>query len=277
MIIDSHTHLSGPPFNEETLYATYPDGGAFDMGIERAACHVDLLLEDMEERGVERSLVMGFPEMITNEQLSDLVKKHPDKITGFAGVRDPKSEDSIRELDHSVKELGLRGLKLHPDCHSFSPSDREIVPLIKCAAELDVPTLIHSYPGGMRRGYFGTAAPDTIDEDTGSVGPDNNCIAGLQHYIGDFGALVGVGSSAGPCQRIARSAVGGVINTAIDGPVCVAAFSLAGVGCVVEAEIDQQVIGSVIFKRRREHEFHPAGGADGFVTLINGGPAGGLP
>lgn len=181
MIIDSHTHLSGPPFNEETLYTTYPDGGGFDMGIERAACHIDLLLEDMEERGVDRALVMGFPEMITNEQLSDLVMKHPDKITGFAGVRDPKSEDAIQELDHSVKELGLRGLKLHPDCHSFSPSDREIVPLIRRAAELDVPTLIHSYPGGMRRGYFGTAAPDTIDDLKAQV-PEATIIIGHMGY-----------------------------------------------------------------------------------------------
>ncbi len=181
MIIDSHTHLSGPPFNDETLYATYPDGGAFDLGIERAACHIDLLLEDMEERGVDRALVMGFPEMITNEQLSELVKKHPDKITGFTGVRDPKSEDAIQELDHSVKALGLKGLKLHPDCHSFSPSDRAIVPLIRRAAELDVPTLIHSYPWGLRRGYFGIATPDTIDDLKAHV-PEATIIIGHMGY-----------------------------------------------------------------------------------------------
>ena len=187
MIIDSHTHLSGPPFNDETLYATYPDGGAFDLGIERAACHIDLLLEDMEERGVDRALVMGFPEMITNEQLSELVKKHPDKITGFTGVMDPKSEDAIQELDHSVKTLGLKGLKLHPGLHSFAPSQPEVVPLIRRAAELGVPVLIHCYP--WPPGYYQNNLPHHIDSLMKAV-PEVTIIVGHMGQVNYHDMLV---------------------------------------------------------------------------------------
>lgn len=133
------------------------------MHIERRACHVDLLLKDMDDRDVEKAIVMGVPECITNEQLAQIVKRHPDRIIGFAGVHDPKTSESVHDLETGVKEHGLRGLKLHPDLHSFSPADKEIVPLIQCAADLKVPTLIHSYPGGMRRGYFGKGSPEHID------------------------------------------------------------------------------------------------------------------
>jgi len=180
MIIDSHTHLSGPPYNTDSIIISYPDGGSFDLNIERRACHVDLLLKDMDDRGVDKALVMGIPECITNEQLSELVKKHPDRIIGFAGVFDPKTSESVRDLKAAVKQ-GLRGLKLHPDLHSFAPSDEEIVPLIQCAADLKVPTLIHSYPGGMRQGYFGKGSPEHIDTLKSHV-PDSTIIIGHMGY-----------------------------------------------------------------------------------------------
>jgi len=177
MIIDSHTHLSGPPFNNEPIVISYPDGGSFNIGVERQACKIEHMLEDMDAREIDKALVMGFPEMITNQELSDIVNKYPKRIIGFTGVYDPKSEQAVQDLTKAVKEQGLRGLKLHPDCHSFSPSDREIIPLIKCAAELNVPVLIHSYPGGMRRGYFRRTVPETIDDLKANV-PDATIIIG---------------------------------------------------------------------------------------------------
>ena len=177
MIIDSHTHLCGAPFNNDPIVITYPDGGSFNIRVERQACKVEYLLEDMNNRNVDKALVMSFPESITNQELSRIVKKYPKRIVGFTGVYDPKSEQAVQDLTKAVKELGLRGLKLHPDCHSFSPSDKEIIPLIKRASELSVPVLIHSFPGGMRRGYFGRSTPDTVDDLKDHV-PDATIIIG---------------------------------------------------------------------------------------------------
>ena len=139
------------------------------------------MIEDMDTRGVEKAVVMGLPEQITNKELSDLVKQYPKRLIGFAGVWDPKKPEAVTMLEEGVTKLGLKGLKLHPDCHSFSPEDKEIVPLIKRAAELEVPTLIHSYPGSMRRGYFHKAAPETIDELKKHV-PDATIIIGHMGY-----------------------------------------------------------------------------------------------
>ena len=163
MIIDSHVHLCGPPHNQESAQISIVEGGTFTLPFKRGECTMELLLEDMDRRGVDMALVMGFPEMISNEHLSELMKEHQKRIIGFTGVMDPKSSDSVTQLKTAVEDLGLRGLKLHSDCHSFSPADPEIVPLISCAAELNVPVLIHSYPGGMVRGYFNLSTPGHID------------------------------------------------------------------------------------------------------------------
>ncbi|MHA1199973.1 MAG: amidohydrolase family protein, partial [Candidatus Heimdallarchaeaceae archaeon] len=53
---------------------------------------------------------------------------------------------SVEELENAVTNLGLKGLKLHPGIQNFSPADPEIVPLIKKAAELRIPTFIHMVP-----------------------------------------------------------------------------------------------------------------------------------
>jgi predicted TIM-barrel fold metal-dependent hydrolase len=139
------------------------EGGSFTAPFTRAEGKVDLFLLDMDERGGDKAVVMGLFDQISNEQLSELMREHSERIIGFAGVANPKSEDSVAVLEEAVGELGLRGLKLHPDLHSFSPADPEIVPLIRCAAELDVPVLIHCFPGGMVRGYFNLNTPGHID------------------------------------------------------------------------------------------------------------------
>jgi len=164
MIVDSHTHLCGSPLNDETQVISYPEGGSFSLGLPRKVANVESLIEDMNSRNINKALVMGFPELVTNQELSDMMKKYPKRIIGFTGVLDPKKPKAVKELEYAVTKLGLKGLKLHPDCHSFSPDEEEIVPLIKKAAELGVPTLIHSYPGSMRRGYFHRASPETVDE-----------------------------------------------------------------------------------------------------------------
>jgi predicted TIM-barrel fold metal-dependent hydrolase len=162
-MIDSHTHLTGPPHSQEQLVWPIVEGGSFTAPFTRAEGKPKYLLKDMDQRGIEKALVMGFPNTITNQQLSEVMREHPDRIIGFASVRDPKSSEAVTELKDAVEKLGLKGLKLHPDIHSFSPSDPEVYPLIRCAADLDVPVLIHCLPGGMIRGYFDLNTPGHID------------------------------------------------------------------------------------------------------------------
>ena len=50
----------------------------------------------------------------------------------------------MQELERSVRELGLRGLKLHPIHQGFAPNDERFYPLYEKCAELGVPLLVHT-------------------------------------------------------------------------------------------------------------------------------------
>ncbi len=47
-------------------------------------------------------------------------------------------------FDGQYKELGLKGLKLHPRSQLFKPSDETIVPVLEACVALGVPILFHS-------------------------------------------------------------------------------------------------------------------------------------
>jgi predicted TIM-barrel fold metal-dependent hydrolase len=62
---------------------------------------------------------------------------------------------AIQELERSVKELGLKGLKLHPTTQAFSPNDTRFYPLWETASSLGIPVLFHSGQTGVGAGTPG--------------------------------------------------------------------------------------------------------------------------
>jgi len=96
----------------------------------------------------------GFP-YPGNERVAEAVRRHPDVFTGFASVDPWKGEAAVRELERSVRELGLRGLKLHPGLQAFTPNERRFGPLYAKCAELDIPLNIHTGHPGIGAGVPG--------------------------------------------------------------------------------------------------------------------------
>jgi predicted TIM-barrel fold metal-dependent hydrolase len=98
----------------------------------------------MEEAGIDRTVI--FPINNTsyqeaNVEIAEYVRRWPSKFIGFA-KHDAKTEaGKIRELlRHEVRNLGLRGLKLHGQ-----PSPE----MMETVSELRIPILVH---------------PDTVDK-----------------------------------------------------------------------------------------------------------------
>lgn len=126
-VIDAHCHAgSGMNAGKEGAapWTTY-------NGIEGT-------LRRMDEVGIDRTVL--FPISNTtyekaNEEIAGFVRRHPDRFIGFA-KHDPVAEAGrIRELlTREVRELGLRGLKLH------QVPTREVLDVV---AELRIPVLFH--------------------------------------------------------------------------------------------------------------------------------------
>jgi len=96
----------------------------------------------------------GIPYM-GNDYVADIVQKYPDQFMGFASVDPWKGKLAIQELERSVKELGLRGLKFHPTTQAFFPNDPQFYPLWEKAAALDIPVLFHTGQTGVGSGRPG--------------------------------------------------------------------------------------------------------------------------
>ena len=160
-IIDSHTHVCGPPFNDDVFHVTAADGRTFDLPFKRRDCSVSRLLDDMNTHSIERAVVVAFEGIVTNEELSQIVAEHSSRLVGFAYLGDPLNADNATNmLERAVTELGLRGLKLLPGIQGFRPDDPRLVPVIQKAADLKIPVFIHTHP--WPRGSFDMHKPEHI-------------------------------------------------------------------------------------------------------------------
>lgn len=79
----------------------------------------------------------------SNEQIAELCQMSK-RFIGFASV-DPHNKKAVDELEHAVKELGLRGLKLSPPTQEFFPNDQErAYPIYEKAQYLGIPVIFHA-------------------------------------------------------------------------------------------------------------------------------------
>jgi hypothetical protein len=100
-------------------------------------------LRRMDEAGIARSIIFPISNVTyenANEEIASYVRRWPERLIGFA-KHDAKTEaGKIRAmLRREVRQLGLRGLKLHG-----VPSQE----MVEAAAELRIPILFH--PGAVK-------------------------------------------------------------------------------------------------------------------------------
>lgn len=78
----------------------------------------------------------------TNQQLEDLVRQiDSPKIVPFCYV-DPREKDAPRQVEHWVRQRGMRGVKLYPP-QGWYPSDPRCIEVCRVIQKLDVPVLFH--------------------------------------------------------------------------------------------------------------------------------------
>ena len=115
---------------------------------------IDGLINDGNKVGVVHYLIHSVattPKQVKsiNEFISGEVKKHPDLFTGF-GTLHPDSDDIQGDFDYLI-ELGLKGVKLHPDFQQFALNEERAFELGEVINAGNVPVLIHC--GDFRYNY----------------------------------------------------------------------------------------------------------------------------
>jgi len=106
-------------------------------------------IREFDEAGLslgclQNSNVGVSPESIPNDHLAEIVQQFPDKLIGLAGIDPRKGISAVREIERSVKELGLKGICLTPFHFRLPPNDKIYYPLYTKCVELNVPVWVNT-------------------------------------------------------------------------------------------------------------------------------------
>ena len=143
-IIDFHVHTFPEKIAERALKQLSEDSGSrpFTGGTVRE------LRASMQEAGVDLSIalpVVTNPGKVAHINLTAAEQnEHVDEtgIMSFAGIH-PAAEN-YRVLLRQAKELGFKGIKLHPDYYGIAFDDPRTMKLIDYASELDLIIITHA-------------------------------------------------------------------------------------------------------------------------------------
>ncbi len=143
MIIDFHTHIFPDKIAARSIEALSQVSGV------KAATDGTLngLLASMDRSGVDLSVIMPVvtkPSQFetVNTFAAKVNEQYVGRLISFGGIH-PDSEDYKAELDR-IKELGLPGVKLHPDYQGVMIDDVRNMRIIEYANELGLIVLVHA-------------------------------------------------------------------------------------------------------------------------------------
>ena len=131
---------------------------------------IDDQIGQMRAAGVRRAIICAADNTTTwgrktpNEVIASLCERYPDVFVGFAGADPHRGMTAVREFEHAVKSLGLRGLNLGPWLQKLLANDKRYYPLYAKAVELDVPVVLHTSSHFDPTVSFETGNPTYLDD-----------------------------------------------------------------------------------------------------------------
>jgi len=162
MVIDFHTHIF-PSYFRERRDVYFPQEPAFEALYRSATSRLagrEELLQSMEEHGIHRSVIFGFPWgkedhfRRHNDYIIESVQRHPDKLIGFccfSPLSPYAPEEARRCLDAGLAGVGELAVYQSGFSAEIIRSLREVMEI--CAG-FNVPVLLHTnepvghvYPG----------------------------------------------------------------------------------------------------------------------------------
>lgn len=142
MLIDFHTHCFPDKIAAKAIEKLSFASGGLEPYTDGS---LSSLKSSMEKSGVDISVILSIATNAHQQKsVNDFAASVNNKrdIFGFGSVF-PYSEDVMSELER-IKELGLKGVKLHPDYQGFNVDDIKMKPIYKKISELGLITVFHA-------------------------------------------------------------------------------------------------------------------------------------
>ena len=147
--IDVHVH---PPTKEFMIDSggRHVEAAAKKFGHTIELRTFEQMLDEYTNCGIEKLVLFAWDAetashmpRVTNEFVAKAAHRYSERIVGFASV-DPHKKSAVKDLDYAIRELGLAGLKLHPQAQAFEPNDPAYYPIYSKCVELGVPVTFHT-------------------------------------------------------------------------------------------------------------------------------------
>ncbi|MCC6780746.1 MAG: amidohydrolase family protein [Hyphomicrobiales bacterium] len=156
-VVDFHNHYVGPAFTLTTMGNAPPAQRENQAKIDAMLANPRALLDSLEVAGIAARVINtptaflqdadgevpkgAIPRI--NDEVANLVSKHPGKLIGLATVDAYSGDDGARELTRAVRELGLRGVFIESAKKDLFPNAPQARPTLATAAALGIPVFVH--------------------------------------------------------------------------------------------------------------------------------------
>lgn len=156
-IIDFHNHHIPRRFEQDVVRAAPPNQRRRWETLARRLSDEDLLLKDIRAGEISARVVNMAPALIAdaegrvphetimamNDDLAELVGRHPGRIHGLASVDAYDGDRSAREAERAIRDLGLRGIFVDCARGELMIDAPQARPTLEVAAEAGVPIFAH--------------------------------------------------------------------------------------------------------------------------------------
>lgn len=142
-VIDAHCHIYPEKIAQKAAQST----GDFYDEMPYANGTVDFLLNEGIAAGIDHFIVQSVattPKQVQsiNEFIASSVAQNKERLTGL-GTLHPDSADQTGDIEHLL-ELGLHGVKLHPDIQNFKVDDPRCCRIYEICGQKGLPILMHT-------------------------------------------------------------------------------------------------------------------------------------
>lgn len=181
MIIDMHTHI----FPDKMAASVIDKLSRTSKSVAFTDGTIGGLIESMKQSGVDISVILPVatnPHQV--EKINDVSATLNEKYFGNGiisfGCIHPDYENYRSELNR-IKNLGLKGIKVHPVYQNIDVDNIKFLRIFDCAAELDLAVITHA---GLDIGFPGSikCSPKMLRHVVGEIGGDFNFV--LAHMGG---------------------------------------------------------------------------------------------
>jgi len=161
MIIDFSAHIIpldvGKILAKKPYYGSIGEGGKYQFLYPPENADPKHRLEIMEKFRVDMQLLsptspilLGFDKKdalkiarLSNDYISDLCSKYPDKFIGCALISLLDVESALEELDRTIKDLGFKCVTISTNQNGRGLDSEDYYPFYERVAKYDIPIFLH--------------------------------------------------------------------------------------------------------------------------------------